>query len=137
MEGSMNTAKVSAALNTLSLGIAELAEALSDGTEPVLAAPGAELDHLRVPGGFVAEDMGTGWSQGPQTPYEDLPLPAETPGLGRCPSHNLAWSVKAAGVSKMGKPYSAFFHCDGKEPDGSFCPRKPVKAWADAHPIAA
>ena len=125
MEGSMNTAKVSAALNTLSLGIAELAEALSDGTEPVLARPVADPRPWEVTGDF------------PPNEYEALPLPAETPGLGRCPSHNLAWSVKAAGVSKMGKPYNAFFHCDGKEPDGSFCPRKPVKAWADAHPIAA
>ena len=129
MEGSMNTAKVTAALNTLSLGIAELAEALSDGTEPVLAAPVASRSRLPL----SAEDT----EDFPPNEYEALPLPAETPGLGRCPSHNLAWSVKAAGVSKMGKPYNAFFHCDGKEPDGSFCPRKPVKAWADAHPIAA
>ena len=69
--------------------------------------------------------------------YEALPLAADTPGLGRCPAHDRPWSVKAAGVSKNGKPYSAFWKCDGKEPDGTFCNRKPVKAWADAHPAAA
>lgn len=73
----------------------------------------------------------------PPSEYEDVPLPATAPGLGRCPFHGLAWSVKAAGVSKAGKPYKSFYHCDGKEPDGSFCQRKPTKGWADAHPIAA
>jgi hypothetical protein len=37
----------------------------------------------------------------------------------------------------MGKPYNAFWKCDGKDPDGTFCNRKPVKSWADAHPAAA
>ena len=127
----MNTAKIATALNTISVAFGELAEALGE-------APQATRAVLRDPGPTAAEvheqfdDLGF-----PPNEYEAIPLPAETPGLGRCPSHNLAWSVKAAGVSKMGKPYNAFFHCDGKEPDGSFCPRKPVKAWADAHPIAA
>ena len=114
----MNTARVASALNTLSLGIAELAEALQNGAEPVSAAPAALPDEFPP---FEPTD------------YEALPLAADTPGLGRCPSHNKPWTVKAAGVSKAGKPYNAFFKCDGKDPDGTYCNRKPVKSWADAH----
>lgn len=117
----MNTSKVASALNTLSLGIAELAEALSDGTAPVLAPLAADEE---VP-------------EFPPIEYEALPIPADAPSLGKCPFHGTTWTVKAAGVSKTGKSYRAFWKCDGKDPDGTFCNRKPVKAWADAHPIAA
>jgi len=120
----MNEAKVAAALNTISMAFGELAEAMTqNGTAPVSAAPSALADDFPP---FTPTDE-----------YEALPLAADTPGLGRCPSHNKPWTVKAAGVSKAGKPYNAFWKCDGKDPDGTFCNRKPVKSWADAHPAAA
>lgn len=50
---------------------------------------------------------------------------------GECPEHRTAWSFKPAGVSKMGKPYNAFYACGGKT-DGQFCKRKPSIAWLNA-----
>jgi protein gp37 len=55
--------------------------------------------------------------------------------LGVCPVHRTAWTVKAGGISKAGKPYRAFHKCNGKNDDGSYCDQKPVKAWVDTHPI--
>lgn len=121
----MNTAKVAAALNTLSLGIAELAEALSNGTAPVSAAPTA-LPPL-------ADDDFPPFAP---VDYEPVGIPATDPVLSVCPNHGTPWSIKPAGVSKTtGKPYSAFYKCDGKNPDNSYCTKKPTREWADAHPI--
>lgn len=53
-----------------------------------------------------------------------------------CPDHGTAWTVKAAGTSRAGKDYRAFWKCDGKT-NGSYCALKPVKAWVDAHPADA
>jgi hypothetical protein len=55
-------------------------------------------------------------------------------GLGKCPVHGKPWSVKAAGVSKAGAPYDAFYKCDSKDGD-EFCKQKPQKIWRDLHPI--
>lgn len=69
------------------------------------------------------------------------PAPADTQAahvnaaLGVCPTHRTAWTVKQGGISKAGKPYSAFWKCSQKDADG-YCPQKPVKAWTDSHPIA-
>lgn len=117
----MNTPQVAAALNTISMAFAELAEALSDGTAPVLARPVARQE--------PPEELF------PPSEYEDLPVaatPQNEPVLSRCPFHDRAWTVKEAGISKAGKPYNAFWKCDAKDGD-VYCPRKPVKAWADAH----
>lgn len=68
---------------------------------------------------------------------EDAPRAAEKPqnaALGVCPVHRTAWTVKAGGISKNGKPYKPFWKCSGKT-DGAFCNEKPVKGWADSHPI--
>ena len=68
-------------------------------------------------------------------PYE--PQAAETPDkapLGVCPVHRTAWTVKAGGISKNGKPYKPFWKCSGKT-DGAYCNEKPTKAWSDSHPI--
>lgn len=77
-------------------------------------------------------------------PVEDYPPLAALSGppaqvetaLGRCPFHDTAWTIKPAGTSKLGKPYGAFYKCDGKNPDGTWCARKPVKAWVDSHPLS-
>lgn len=55
--------------------------------------------------------------------------------LGACPVHRTAWTVKAGGISKNGKPYPAFYKCSGKNDDGTYCDQRPTKAWADSHPI--
>ena len=82
-------------------------------------------------------------STGPQdVPAVPAPAPADAQAthvnaaLGVCPTHRTAWTVKQGGISKAGKPYSAFYKCSGKNDDGSYCSQKPVKAWADSHPIA-
>lgn len=112
------------ALRKIAEGLFEYADAMYEeeqGAAGATAAPGAP------------DDMFPPMEQ----TYEALPLPADTPGLGKCPFHNTPWTVKSAGVSKMGKPYQSFYKCDGKDPDGTFCNRKPVKGWVDAHPIRA
>lgn len=78
-------------------------------------------------------------------PVERPPLPPNTQpyqefaagGGDSCPAGHGPWTVKAAGTSKAGKDYRAFWKCDGKTPAGRFCEEKPAKAWVDAHPIAA
>lgn len=92
-------------------------------------------DTLRTESGVLAAPVASEPLFPPFEPdvYEALPLPADAPGLGRCPTHGLPWTVKEAGVSKMGKAYQAFWRCDGKT-DGQFCQKRPVKAWAEAHP---
>lgn len=47
-----------------------------------------------------------------------------------CPQHRVAWTHKPAGVSKVGKPYGAFFACSQKNSDGSYCKMKPSIRWA-------
>ena len=80
--------------------------------------------------------------QGGSVPPPSAPAPVDTQAthvnaaLGVCPTHRTAWTVKQGGISKAGKPYSAFYKCSGKNDDGSYCSQKPVKAWADSHPIA-
>ncbi len=72
-------------------------------------------------------------------PYEDLPNDWETEtayvaqavrdtGEDACPDHNLRWTLKPAGTSKAGKPYDAFWKCDGRTND-EFCKAKPSRAW--------
>lgn len=53
--------------------------------------------------------------------------------LGRCPVHNVPWTVKPSGVSKAGKPYRAFWKCAERDGD-TYCDQKPVKVWQDSHP---
>jgi hypothetical protein len=55
-------------------------------------------------------------------------------GLGKCPVHGKPWKVKAAGVSKAGKPFNAFWRCAEKDGD-AWCDQKPQKIWKDLHPI--
>jgi hypothetical protein len=59
--------------------------------------------------------------------------------LGQCPTHQRNWVVKEGGVSKAGKPYSAFWKCPEKDPNdrSGYCSKRPVKAWTDANPIGA
>lgn len=55
-------------------------------------------------------------------------------GLGICPIHGKRWTVKPAGVSKAGKPYSAFYKCAERDENG-YCNEKPQRIWQDTHPI--
>ncbi|HEV8177637.1 MAG TPA: hypothetical protein VGP44_08120 [Gemmatimonadales bacterium] len=137
----MNTAKAAAALNTASLALAELAEALIEQSESGERDAGvASAGPAMTPA--PADTFGSGRPVEEPPSYEPMSLagaaqPALEAALSRCPYHDTPWSIRPAGVSKAGKSYNSFYTCDGKEPDGSFCPRKPVKAWADSHPIAA
>jgi hypothetical protein len=56
---------------------------------------------------------------------------------GKCPAHGTPWTIKPAGEKRDGSgSYPAFYKCDGRGADGSYCKQKPPKAWAEAHPIA-
>jgi hypothetical protein len=125
--------QLATALRKIAEGLYEAADTLFGVSE----APTAPRAVSAAPGPIGNEIPGPEFPPFEPTesaPYEPVPLPADTPGLGRCPSHNLAWTVKEAGVSKMGKAYNSFWKCDGKT-DGVFCNKKPTRAWADAHPL--
>ena len=53
--------------------------------------------------------------------------------LGECPVHFTRWTLKEAGVSKAGKRYGAFWKCDGKNADGTWCSKKPRLEWVRTH----
>lgn len=126
----MSNAATKAALNKIAEGIYELADAMFQD------APGATTT------AYVAPQTVTTVEASPfvdlpdevfAATYEPVGIPAADPVLSVCPNHGTPWTVKAAGVSKAGKPYQAFFKCDGKNPDGAFCQKKPTREWADAH----
>jgi len=49
-----------------------------------------------------------------------------------CPTHG-PWKAVPAGVSKAGKPYSAFWACD-QEMGEERCTNKPSREWVETHP---
>lgn len=53
--------------------------------------------------------------------------------LGECPVHFTPWVLKEAGVSKAGKRYGAFWKCNGTNPDGTWCSKKPTLEWVRTH----
>ena len=67
------------------------------------------------------------------TPLPAAPDPLATV-LSQCPDHQTAWTVKAGGISKNGKPYPAFWRCNERT-DGEYCQKRPTEAWAKSHPI--
>jgi hypothetical protein len=122
----MNRTYVADALNKIAEGLVELGLALQD--IPAAPATMPTLDPL------------PSFDELPPEGFDDAPRSAPAPSgdaLGLCPVHRTAWTVKAGGVSKAGKPYSAFWKCSGKNADNTYCDQKPVKAWADSHPIGA
>ena len=38
-----------------------------------------------------------------------------------CGIHKIPMTLKPAGVSKVGRPYPAFYSCGQRNPDGSYC----------------
>jgi hypothetical protein len=71
------------------------------------------------------------------SPFDEpasYPTRASVDVLSECPVHFRPWEVKEGGISKAGKPYNAFWKCNGKNDDGSYCSKKPTKEWAQAHP---
>jgi hypothetical protein len=68
-----------------------------------------------------------------EPPYRPLAPTARDQLLAECPVHFRPWTVKEGGMSKAGKPYSAFWKCNGKNEDGSFCDKKPTKEWIKTH----
>ena len=129
----MNTKRIAEAYEKIAEGYAALALAYGDIAQPAAGsssrpAPVATIDDDLPP---LLDDYGA--------PVDVTPAPqaAEKPhnaALGMCPAHRTAWTIKAGGISKNGKPYKAFWKCSGKTEDG-YCNEKPSKAWADSHPI--
>lgn len=71
----------------------------------------------------------------PASEFADaLPARQQEAVLSECPVHFKPWTVKEGGISKNGKPYSAFWKCNGKNQDGSYCSKKPTPAWVKSHP---
>ena len=104
--------------------------------EPIKAASSDALKRCAVMfgvGRHLYSDNGSG-----RAPSLDAPAPREastsrTGDGGTCPDHGQPWTLKPAGVSKAGREYDAFWKCDGKYDDGSYCKNKPPKAWAARH----
>ena len=116
-------ARLARGLGLISQGFAELSAAI--------AVPAED--------GAVASGVGAAPSApAPEpSPFLDEVAPMQrtpTDGLGRCPTHGTAWTIKPAGTSKAGKAYSAFCRCNEQDANG-YCSQKPVKGWAEAHPI--
>jgi hypothetical protein len=130
----VNTERIARGWDLIAEGAAEIALAyraidsvgVGGGVPPRSApAPAATLDDDLPP---LLDDYGA---------PVDAPQAAEKPqnaALGVCPDHRTAWTVKAGGISKNGKPYSAFWKC-GEKTDGEYCKQKPTPGWAKAHPI--
>lgn len=140
--------KIATALHAVSLAIEELAEAIQQpgsverresdsrpspsATTPVSAA-------TREASPF--EDESVTWT----APDALEPILAATGGvevgtqserdrvLAECPVHFRAWTIKEGGISKNGQPYKAFWKCNGKNDDGSFCNKKPEAGWVKTH----
>jgi hypothetical protein len=130
----MNRTAAANALNKIAEGIVELGLALEDIPEGVVR----EIKSYTVPNQTDAPLPS--FDELPPEGFDDAPRSAPAPSgdaLGLCPVHRTAWTVKAGGVSKAGKPYNAFWKCSGKNPDNTYCDQKPVKVWADSHPIGA
>ena len=108
----------------LSMAYASIESGAEAVSPPPSSAPAPSFDEL-PPEGY-------------DTQFGSKPEPALNPqveaGLGKCPLHGKPWSVKAAGVSRSGVPYDAFYKCDSKDGD-EFCKQKPQKIWRDLHPL--
>lgn len=115
---------IAQALRTVSLGLAELAEALEGSDLPPLPVTTA-----------IANDPAHYSADGDPRGYGDPPKAAAVAQvLGECPVHQTAWVLKEGGISsKTGKAYKAFWKCDGKNADGSFCQKKPALEWVRTH----
>jgi hypothetical protein len=132
----MNRTAAANALNKIAEGIVELGLAIED----IPAGPALTAVSSGTQTGSQPSPMPPSFDELPPEGFDDAPRSAPAPSgdaLGLCPVHRTAWTVKAGGVSKAGKPYSAFWKCSGKNPDNTYCDQKPVKVWADSHPIGA
>src|SRR5688500_2906635 len=108
-----------------------------------IATPSSEAAR---PGSAGASVPSPSRSADPVPSFDDLPpegwdepaplKPQVDAGLGMCPTHGTAWTIKAGGVSKAGKPYKAFWKCSQKDGD-TFCDKKPQPIWAQTHPAEA
>lgn len=129
----MNNAAFAAALKRLADikymeadALNEWAAALDTGA-PASAPAGRAATPSAAPAGAPSFD---------ELPPEASPFEQDAV-LSECPVHFTPWTVKEGGISKAGKPYRAFWKCNGTNADGTYCSKKPVKAWADSHPAEA
>jgi hypothetical protein len=141
----MNTKDVALALDKIAEGFAALSIAIET---PSAGLPSATAVQPEAKAGAVpplplapAGNLPPSFEELPPeemfaesiNPQETRPVLSDA-GLGYCPVHRKPWGIKAAGVSKAGQPYDAFYKC--VERDGNtFCKEKPGHAWRDSHPI--
>ena len=98
----------------------DLADALTTPQDAPSATPAAK------------PQLDTTWTE--TDDWEDTPQ-GRSKG-GGCPIHDVPWAIRPAGTSKKtGAPYSAFWHCNEQDDDGTYCRQKPTAAWVKAHPI--
>jgi hypothetical protein len=110
--------------------LAELALAIRRGATTPQEPTGAAVTPERAFGPSSTSDVVENL---PFDDFEDTPRGRSA--AGGCPIHGLPWSVRPAGnSSKTGKPYDAFWKCDGQNADGTYCREKPTAAWVKAHP---
>jgi hypothetical protein len=106
---------IAQALRTVSVGLAELAEALEGSDLPPLNLGQQVAVQSHLPADLEAQAN-------------------RNAVLGECPVHQTAWVLKEGGVSgKTGKPYKAFWKCDEKNADGTWCQKKPALEWVRTH----
>jgi hypothetical protein len=143
----VNKERAARAYNTIAEGFAELALAILDEPQAAVTySPGAAAARgIEQPRPLAPADDGGSFEEDPQfaVDYEPRGVNVQEQHvnnvLSKCPKHDRPWEIKPAGVSKAGKSYGAFYKCGAKDPDtrSGYCDKKPVKAWLDAHPIAA
>lgn len=126
----MNTERIAKGWALIAEGAMELSLAY-DALDP--AARAAVPDRVpTVPAGSAAGAVPPAPAAPSLTPDRQAAHVAAV--LGQCPDHQIAWTVRPAGISKAGKSYQSFWRCD-QLTDGTYCAKRPVKAWADRHPI--
>jgi hypothetical protein len=130
----VNTERLAQALNTIAMGFAEAAEAISTGAPVSAPRPAAGAVSPPAPAGTFSDGTPVDEPERWEEFAASSPSRASVDVLAECPVHFRPWEVKEGGISKAGKPYSAFWKCNGKNADGSFCSKKPTKEWAQAHP---
>ena len=136
-------ARIAKAYEKIAEGYAELALAYGDIEQPGAGRAAVSPRPAPAPAGMAPsfDDLPPMEEDAPQgivaqvaqmtggTPVADPNSP-----LSRCPEHGEKWVVKPGGVSKAGKPYNAFWKCNQKNADGSYCNQKPKPAWLAGHP---
>src|SRR5688500_18184495 len=110
-EGAM---EISLAYSAIATPSSEAARSGVEGAKAISPSPSS------IPVSSFDELPPEGWDEPAQL------KPQVDQGLGKCPTHGTAWTIKAGGISKNGKAYPAFWRCAQKDGD-AFCNEKPQR----------